>query len=168
MPESPNDDFQINPPNLVLEQELRKHVSDYPNTPQMEEEAWMKYIIEFHLPPELERMILLYMRPLINLAPKSKIKRGEIPMYLIGYDLIWDEYFIYMRKGKYDPDLIVIKGIIREALKLQLCRSIGGWLGNLIHTKTFNIHQSNDKSNIQKGVGFFKRRKPENQGQEEQ
>ena len=131
-----------------------------------EDEAWMKYIIEFHLPPDLEQMMLLYTRPLVNLAPKSNIRRGEIPMYLIGYDLVWDEYFIYMRKGKYDPNLIVTKGIIREAFKLQLCRAIGGWLGKLMHTKMFNIVQNSDRSNVQKGVGFF-RRKPRG-GEEEE
>ena len=162
MPES--DQFQINPPNIVLDQQLRQEISSYSSTPQMEEEAWMKYIIEFHLPQDLEQIILTYIRPLINLAPKSKIRRGEIPMYLIGYDLIWDEYFIYMRKGKYDPKLIVVKGIIREALKLQLCRSIDGWLGKLMHTKFFDISQSgSEKSNIRKGMGIFRRRKPEQQ-----
>ena len=111
-------------------------------------------------------MILMYIRPLINLAPKSNIRRGEIPMYLIGYDLIWDEYFIYMRKGKYDPQLIVIKGIIREAIKLQLCRSIVGWLGKLMHTKFFQFSQSDNKSNVQKGIGFFRRKGKEDKQEE--
>jgi hypothetical protein len=86
-------------------------------------------------------------------------------MYLVGYDLIWDEYFIYMRKGKYDPKLIVIKGIIREALKLQLCRSIGGWMGKLMNTKIFSI--SSEQSGGRKAVGFFRRRKQEREGEEE-
>ena len=159
-----NDGFQINPPNLILENELRHQIGEFPMSPQMEEEAWMKYIIEFHLPPELEQMILMYVRPLVNLAPKSNIKRGEIPMYLVGYDLIWDEYFIYMRKGKYDPKLIVVKGIIREALKLQLCRSIGGWLGKLMNTKIFSISQ--EKSGGRKAVGLFRRRRQESEDNE--
>lgn len=158
--------FQIQSPNIVVsDQILRQEIAGgYLPSPQMEEEAWMKYLIEFHLPPDLERVILMYIRPLINLAPKSKIRRGEIPMYLIGYDLIWDEYFIYMRSGKYDPDLLVFKGIIREALKLQLCRSIDGWLGRLMHTKYFDISQSQaEKSNIRKGFSILRRRKPEQQ-----
>lgn len=161
------DAFKIQSPSMILENELRKDsLSGFPSSMQMEDEAWMKYIIEFHLPPDLEQMILMYIRPLVNLAPKSNIRRGEIPMYLIGYDLIWDEYFIYMRKGKYDPNLIVIKGIIREALKLQLCRSIGGWLGKLMHTKLFNIVQSSEKSNIQKGIGFFKHKQKTQENEE--
>lgn len=168
MDSSNENDFQIQPPNIILENELRQSVQGYPGVSSIEEEAWMKYIIEFHLPPELEQLILMYIRPLVNLSPKTKIKRGEIPMYLVGYDLIWDEYFIYMRKGKYDPDLLVIKTIIREALKLQLCRSIGGWLGNLIHTKTFNIRSTSDKSNIQKATGLFRRKKPEQKEEGEQ
>ena len=155
---------------MILESEIKSQLGGsgpgFALSPNMEEEAWMKYIIEFHLPADLTQMILMYIRPLINLAPKSNIRRGEIPMYLIGYDLIWDEYFIYMRKGKYDPQLIVIKGIIREAIKLQLCRSIGGWLGKLMHTKFFQFSQSDNKSNIQKGVGFF-RRKGKDDKQEE-
>lgn len=167
MNEPKSDVFQVQPPSIILDSELRKQAYDnYPVSPQLEEEAWMKYIIEFHLPPDLEHMILMYIRPLINLAPKSNIRRGEIPMYLIGYDLVWDEYFIYMRKGKYDPNLIVIKGIIREALKLQLCRSIGGWLGKLMQTKMFQISTSSDKSNIRKGIGLFRRRRNEQQQQE--
>lgn len=158
-----NEGFMIQPASMVLDAEIKSQLMSGKGmsmSPSMEEEAWMKYIIEFHLPPDLEQMILMYVRPLINLAPKSNIRRGEIPMYLIGYDLIWDEYFIYMRKGKYDPQLIVIKGIIREALKLQLCRSIGGWLGKLMQTKMFQFSQSNeDRSNVRKGIGLF-RRKP--------
>ena len=164
---SESDQFQIQPPNIVLDQQLRQEIiSNYQSTPNMEEEAWIKYIIEFHLPPDLEQVILLYIRPLVNLAPKSKIRRGEIPMYLVGYDLIWDEFFIYMRSGKYDPKLLVIKGIIREALKLQLCRSIDGWLGKLMHTKFFDISQSQgDKSNIRKGVSIFRRRQKQEEEQ---
>jgi hypothetical protein len=167
MVENVNNDFQVQPPNIVLEQELRQGLQNYQNFSNIEEEAWMKYIIEFHLPPDLEKMILMYIRPLINLSPKSKIKRGEIPMYLVGYDLIWDEYFIYMRKGKYDPELLVVKTIIREALKLQLCRSIGGWLGNLIHTKTFNIKSEGDKNGIQKTTGWFRRKKSTGSNEED-
>lgn len=161
-------DFQIHAPSIVLDQEIRKQILvDSPMGSGIEEEAWMKYIIEFHLPPELEQMILMYIRPLVNLAPKSNIRRGEIPMYLIGYDLIWDEYFIYMRKGKYDPKLLVIKGIIREALKLQLCRSIGGWLGKLMHTKFFNISQMNDRSeSVKKGISLFRRKDKNQEGEQ--
>ena len=159
-----NDDFKIQPANVIVESEMRALSANMPGvsmSPSVEEEAWMKYIIEFHLPPDLQQMVLMYIRPLINLAPKSNIKRGEIPMYLIGYDLIWDEYFIYMRKGKYDPQLIVIKGIIREALKLQLCRSIGGWLGKLMQTKMFEFSQIDNKSNIRRGIGLFRRKSKE-------
>ena len=158
-------DFHIQAPSIVLDSELRRQISsDMPMGSNIEEEAWMKYIIEFHLPPDLEQMILMYLRPLINLAPKSNIRRGEIPMYLIGYDLVWDEYFIYMRKGKYDPKLLVIKGIIREALKLQLCRSIGGWLGKLMHTKFFNISQMNDRSEtVKRGISLFRKRQKQQQ-----
>ena len=56
-----------------------------------------------------------------------------------------------------------VKGIIREALKLQLCRSIGGWLGKLMNTKIFSISQ--EKSGGRKAVGLFRRRKQE-QGEE--
>ena len=153
--------FLVPPPKLdagaaIVDGEIRKSMMyDNVTAPQMFDEAWMKYIIEFHLPQDLEQLIVAYMKPLIDLAPKSNIKRKEILMHLISYDLVWDTYFIYMKKGKYDPKLLVVKEILREAIELQLNRSVEGWLGRLMHTKLFRIFTSDEQGGVQKGMRFL-------------
>ena len=123
-------------------------------------EAWIKYIIEFHLPKDLERILILYLKPLIDLAAKSNILRREIPMHLLQYDLIWDMYRMYEQKGKYDSRLLVCQEIIRHALELQLNRSVKGWQGELIFTKRFDIRNRNKESG--KGwKGFFNNKNEE-------
>ena len=112
--------FEMPPPKLdvapsVLDGEIKKTMMyDNISAPQILDEAWMKYIIEFHLPKDLEHLIIMYLKPLVDLAPKSNIQRKEITMHLIEYDLIWDSYFIYMRKGKYDP---TVKNAGAEAIE---------------------------------------------------
>lgn len=165
MAEVNNDDpvFSVPPPDVgsgiasgVLDGEIKKTMMyDNVSAPQILDEAWMKYIIEFHLPKDLEQLILLYLKPLIDLAPKSNIRRPEITMYLIQYDLIWDSYFIYMKKGKYDPKLLVIKEILRQAIELQLNRSVGGWLGRLMHTKLFRVFTGENDSQMRKGISWL-------------
>jgi hypothetical protein len=161
-----SDVFEVPPPRRVdvapslIDGEIRKSSSfDNINAPQLLDEAWMKYIIEFHLPQDLEQLIVAYLKPLIDLAPKSNIRRREITMHLIAYDLIWDSYFIYMRKGKYDPKLLVVKEILRNAIELQLNRSVDGWLGRLMHTKLFRIFTSDEQSRTQRGMRFLGGRK---------
>lgn len=139
---------------------------DNVNPPMLLDEAWMKYIIEFHLPKELEQLIILYLKPLIDLAPKSNIMRREVTMHLIQYDLIWDSYFIYMKNGKYDPKLLVVKEILREAIELQLNRSIGGWLGRLMHTRIFRVSTSDNQGRGEKAGRFLSGRNKGNNNQE--
>jgi hypothetical protein len=163
--------FQVPPPNIaaemVVEGEMKKQMMyDNVNAPQMMDEAWMKYIIEFHLPKDLEQLVIMYLKPLIDLAPKSNIKRREIFTYLVGYDLIWDTYFIYMKKGKYDPKLLVVKEILRTAIELQLNRSVDGWLGRMMHTKLFRIFTNDGQGNMQKAGRFFGRSKRQQNNQE--
>lgn len=166
-------DFEIPPPSVetkgaILDGEIHKQMMyDNVNAPQLLDEAWMKYIIEFHLPKDLEQLIIMYLKPLIDLAPKSNIKRKEITMHLISYDLVWDTYFIYMRQGKYDPKLLVIKEILREAIELQLNRSVEGWLGRLMHTKLFRIFTSDEQNRTQKGIRWLSGRKKQQQQREE-
>lgn len=157
--------FQVPPPQsfdyspVVVEGELKKQMMyDNVNPPQMLDEAWMKYIIEFHVPdlPDSEKNLIIGMlKPLVDLAPKSNIRRREVTMHLISYDLIWDKYFIYMKKGKYDPRLLVLEDVFREAIELQLNRGVDGWLGRLMHTKLFRIFTSDDKGRVEKGMRFL-------------
>jgi len=153
-----NKRLMIQPPDVILNQELSQVMgSGQPFLPQMQDEAWMKYIIEFNLPNDLKQMLISYLKPLVDLAPKSNIRRKEIPMHLIQYDLIWDRYFIYMKKGKYDPNLLVVQEIIRHAIELQLNRSVDGWLGRLMHTRLFRIFQtSDDKSQMARKIGWLR------------
>ena len=123
-------------------------------------EAWIKYIIEFHLPKDLEKLLVLYLKPLVDLAAKTNIQRPEIPMHLLQYDLVWDMYRMYEQKGRYDSRLLVCQEIIRHALELQLNRSVKGWQGELIFTKRFDIRQRmKEKTSGWKGM-FSK--KPDN------
>lgn len=155
--------FSVPPPNIgtevgsaVLDSEIKRTMMyDNVSAPQVLDEAWMKYIIEFHLPTDLEQLILLYLKPLLDLAPKSNIRRAEITMHLIEYDLIWDSYFIYMKKGKYDPKLLVVKEILRQAIELQLNRSVDGWLGRLMHTKLFRVFTGENDSQMRKGISWL-------------
>ena len=123
-------------------------------------EAWIKYIIEFHLPKDLERILILYLKPLVDLAAKSNILRKEIPMHLLQYDLIWDMYRMYEQKGKYDSRLMVCQEIIRHALELQLNRSVKGWQGELIFTKRFDIRNRNKEKDTG-WRGLFKKKNEE-------
>ena len=140
-----------------LETSMQRAYSDIPS-PSDFDEAWIKYIIEFHLPKDLERLLILYLKPLVDLAAKSNILRQEIPMHLLEYDIIWDMYRIYERKGKYDSKLMVCQEIIRHALELQLCRSVKGWQGELIFTRKFDIRQRM-REKAQSWTKYFKKKK---------
>jgi hypothetical protein len=153
---------------MLLASELQQSSMGSPFMPQQYDEAWMKYIIEYTISPDDKQEIIGMMRPLMNLAPKSNIRRKEIPMHLIAYDLIWDKYFIFVKKGKYDPKLLVLEENLREAFELQLNRSVEGWLGRLMHTKLFRIFQTSDeKSSVARGVGLFRRKKQQNNNMED-
>ena len=152
---------------MIMQQEIAQAVGEPSSSaPQQVDEAWMRYIIEFHLPhiPFEERQLILNMlQPLINLAPKTNIRRREIVMHLLEFDIIWDKYFVYMRKGKYDPKLLVVQEIFRQAIEFQLNRSVEGWLGRLMHTKLFRISTMDESRPIKKGFSLL-RRKQESSG----
>jgi hypothetical protein len=159
--------MRISPPDMVLGSELSQSMMSSPFMPQAQDEAWMKYIIEYNIAPEEKQEIITMLRPLMNLAPKSNIRRREIPMHIIGYELIWDKYFIYVKKGKYDPKLLVLEEALEEAFELQLNRSVEGWLGRLMHTRLFKIYQSSEeRGGMAKGIGMFRRKKNQNNDME--
>ena len=153
------DDFLGQQTSEHPEQEsvMQREYGNIPN-PSDFDEAWIKYIIEFHLPKDLEKLLVLYLKPLVDLAAKSNILRQEIPMHLLEYDIIWDMYRIYERKGRYDSKLMVCQEIIRHALELQLNRSVKGWQGELIFTRKFDIRQRMKEKS--EGFGkYFRRNK---------
>jgi len=105
-------------------------------------EAWLKYLIEYHLsflPEDEKKDIFLLLKPLVDLGARSNILRREINMYLDEYDIIWDKYLMYMRRGKYDPRLIVQQEAIRTAFELQLNRSVEMRQMELIFTRKFEL-----------------------------
>lgn len=124
--------------------------------------AWTKYIMEFELPKDLQNLLLVYTIPLVNLAAKSNIKEKAIVNHLDEYDLIWQRYKIFLRKGRYEPKLFVISEIIREAFELQLTRGVDGWQGNLLFTRKYEIMQ-NTKDKKQGRLGKFLQRKDKEQ-----
>ena len=114
--------------------------------------------MEFELPKDLKNLLLNYTLPLVNLAPKSNILRREIPMHLDGYDLIWARYKIFLRKGRFEPELFIIKEIIRHSLELQLTRGVDGWQGNLLFTRKYEIMQNMKEKKQSRVSQFFKRK----------
>ena len=148
--------FQVQPPAMILQGELQQNMGQ-PFIPQGQDEAWMKYIIEYNIPENEKQEIIGFLRPLMNLAPRSNIRRSAVCIHLFSYDLIWDKYFIFVKKGKYDPKLLVLEEALREAFELQLDRSVEGWLGKLMHTKLFRIFQtSDDKSNLARKTSWLR------------
>lgn len=91
------------------------------------QEAWVKYILEFPMPSiktDVKYEIIKILEPVMNTASKSNILRREIPIHLDAYDIIWDKYLSYMRKGKYDPAILTLREGLREGFDLQLNRSV--------------------------------------------
>ena len=165
---SPDNTFQIQPPAMIMQGELQQSIGQG-FVPQGQDEAWMKYIIEYNIPEQEKAEIINMLRPLMNLAPRSNIRRSAVCMHLFSYDLIWDKYFIYVKKGKYDPKLLVLEESLREAFELQLDRSVEGWLGKLMHTKLFRIFQtSEDRNNVARKVSWLRggnKKQDNNQGE---
>ena len=62
-----DDEFNIPPP------EIGDNVPTQYETPVSLDAAWTKYIMEFELPKDLESLLLTYMLPVVNLAPKANI-----------------------------------------------------------------------------------------------
>ena len=125
--------------------------------------AWTQYIMEFDLPSDLQNMLLKFLKPLIDLAARSNIKRNEIPIYLLQYDKIWRKYKVYISSGKMDKKLFVYKDIIETALELQLNRSVEGWQGNLLFTQRYEVHQTEKQPTMVSKLGRFFKRKKEGQ-----
>ncbi len=162
------------PPRLdmsgpVLDSEMRRGMMYEPGSiPQVFDEAWMKYIIEFHysfeMPEQQAHEIISMMKPLIDLGPKSNIRRREITMYLYGFDLVWENYLMYVKKGKYDGNLLTLRELLRNAYELQLNRSVDGWLGRLMHTKLFRIFTTDSNQGTAQRTFRFLGKKNKNTG----
>ena len=131
-------------------------------------EAWIRYIIEYHMPdmPEEEkREIIVMLKPVVDVAAKAYIKRHEIPMHLDAYDIIWDKYFMYMKRGKYDPRLLILRESLREGFELQLTRSVDARQMSMIFEPKQSIFQRLITGG-QRKLSFFKGKKTEHEEEE--
>lgn len=127
---SEENNFNIPPPEYQ-----EPHEIPHADIPPSLDAAWILSLIKIHLPKELQDLLVPWMTPILDTAARTNIKRHEIPMHLIQYDLIWQGYQIFMQKGKHDPKLFIYKRIIEEAFELQLCRGVEGWQGELVFTR---------------------------------
>ena len=130
-------------------------------------ETWVRYIIEYHMPDigdKEKHEIVSMLKPVVDVAAKGYIQRREIPMHLDAYDIVWDKYFAYMKQGKYDPRLLVLKESLRLGFEIMLTRGVDAAQMRMIFEPKQNIFQRfvNDAN---RRVGFFKSKKNEDTGE---
>ena len=127
-------------------------------------ETWVRYIIEYHMPdiPDREKHeIVAMLKPVVDVAAKGYIIRREIPMHLDAYDIIWEKYKMYMKRGKYDPRLLTLQESLRLGFEIQLTRSVDAAQMRMIFEPKQNIFQR-FIDGTQRKIGFFKS-KPKNE-----
>jgi len=130
-------------------------------------ETWIRYIMEYQLPDADKKEIIRMLRPIMDVAAKGNIRRQDIPMYLDDYDIIWHKYKMYMKKGKYDPELLTLEESLRLGFELQATRSVDmGQMRMIFEPKSIQsvFQRFIDASN--KKLGFFKKGKPPSQQEE--
>jgi len=133
--------------------------------------AWVKYILKAKLPDvrnedQAKQSIIQMLEPLMDSANRSNLKRWEIPEYLRGYDIVWQKYFVYKRKGKYDSDLLVLKSSLREQFALELSRSIDmGMMSMILQPKQVQSVFQRFADDTKKKLGFFKSKQQNDEGE---
>lgn len=125
-------------------------------------EAWIKYILQFNIPKDDKNPIINMLKPIMDAAPKSNIKRSSIVLSLDAYDIIWEKYLTYVKKGKYDPNLITLREALREGYYLSLTRGVDMSQMKLIFINKYDISQRNLSSTARK-LQLFRRKKAEPQ-----
>jgi len=129
-------------------------------------ESWIQYILEFNMPgveeeEKIKYEIIEMLKPVINTAARSNLKRPDVRLFLWGYDNIWQSFFIYSRKGNYNPRLIQLKKCLREGYALMLYRSVDMGQMRMIFEPKQSMFQK-VFNGTEKKLGFFKRRKNDN------
>ena len=133
-------------------------------SPRPWHEAWIQYIMDFPMPSvedeaETKETIVAMLNPIMNVASRSFILRREIPMHLDSYDIIWDKYFMYMKRGKYNSNLLVLRETLREGFELQLNRSVDAAQMRMIFEPKQSIFQKLVTGSGERRVGLFKTKK---------
>jgi len=126
-------------------------------------ESWVQYILEFNIPEvnnkqEVKYDIIQMLKPVINTAARSNLKRPDVRLFLWEYDNIWKSFFIYSRRGTYDPSLINLKKSLRAGYALMLYRSVEMGQMRMIFEPKQSIFQR-IFSGSDKKLGFFKHKK---------
>lgn len=124
--------------------------------------SWTQYILEFNMPDiedehKVKYEIIEMLKPVINTAARSNLKRPDVRLFLWGYDNVWKKFFIYSRKGNYDPRLIQLKSSLREGYALMLYRSIEMGQMRMIFEPKQSIFQK-IFSGSSKKLSLFKRK----------
>jgi len=125
--------------------------------------SWVQYILEFNLPEvekeqDIKYNIIQMLKPVINTAARSNLKRPDVRLFLWEYDNIWKSFFIYSRKGTYDPSLINLKKSLRAGYALMLYRSVEMGQMRMIFEPKQSILQR-IFSGSDKKLSLFKRKK---------
>jgi len=125
-------------------------------------ESWVQYILEFNMPDvadekKVKYEIIQMLEPVINTAARSNLKRNDIRLFLWGYDNIWQSFFIYSRKGSYNPKLIQLKKCLREGYALMLYRSVEMGQMRMIFEPKQSVFQKVFSSS-DKARSFFRRK----------
>jgi len=134
-------------------------------------DQWIPYILEYDMPnvrdaEQAKTDLVNMLKPVINTAARTNLKRQDVDLFLWGFENVWQAFFIYKRKGKYDADLLCLKRSLKEGYALMLYRSIEmRQMGMLLEPKQ-NIFQR-FVSNAEKRVGLFKSKKTNNEIKEE-
>ncbi len=129
---------------------------------------WVEYILKTPLPnteksSETKQRIIAMLKPMMDVANRSNVKRWEIPEYLCGYDIVWNKFFIYERKGRFEPELLVLKSSIREEYCLELSRSIDmGQMAMIFQPQKIQHVFQRFADDTKKKLKFFKSRDPQN------
>lgn len=129
------------------------------------EGAWIKYILQFNMPTvddasEVKKELVNLLKPIMDVAPRGNYENHDIRFALWDYDDFWTSYFIYTRRGRYNPDLIQLQRGLRMCFKMELTRGKKMMQMGMIFQPKQNIVQrlisgSRDKAR------FFKSKKKE-------
>lgn len=91
---------------------------------------------------DTKKYLLKYIVPYVNLAGFTYIEKTQIVEFMIGYEILWNKYRIYMNPSN-DPELVFLKSWIKEMFLLMINKSKEGMqLREVFETKsTYDIQQ---------------------------
>lgn len=127
--------------------------------------AWLKDLIEYNIPDideKEKREIIGIFKPLLDNAAKTNLTDKQILSMLNQYEIIWGKFFMYMKRGKKDPQLLVLKESLYAGYEQQLNRSKHFGQMRLVMEQHSIIKQISEGFNRTKNRLSFFKNKPEN------